>query len=129
METQATADQDWGTLGKVQIISVYLLADERIEINWVPQDMEIPEEIEYLSERSDMSVSRTQVQAKMRDDAMHYLFTDEALLRGIRCPLVAWTLYMKSQGKTDADVEAFKERVKNGPKKRIVPAPDEEPAK
>ena len=114
----------WDPMDGLLITEVFLLGDGRIEVNWVPVDRAIPEEIEYLSERAELPVMRTQMQARLKDAEIHYLFSPDNNWRGIRCPKKVWALYMKSRGWTDEQVADFEARADKAPKKKFSLAPD-----
>ena len=131
----------WGMMDGKKIISVSNLSDGRIELLWEPVDEAIPEEMEYLAARTNLPVSRTETQARFRDDPMHYIFDERGWWRGIRCHKETWGTYMsktvptgmsrcaadgqtmtsfETKGWTKEEVEAFYEKVKKSPEKSVV---------
>lgn len=111
----------WGVMDGLLVTEIFVLADGRIEVNWAPVDRAIPEEIEYLSDRSDLQVHRTQMQAVLREASVHYLFSPDNMWRGIRCSKEFWCLYMRAKGWGDTEVNQFIEDLSRAPKKKIVP--------
>jgi hypothetical protein len=121
MSDESVAGINWGIMDGLEVTEVFRLADGRIEINWKPVDRMIPDEIEYLSDRQTIPVSRTQMQAILRDAETHYLFSDDNLWRGIRCSKEFWGLFLRSRGYKDNDVTSFEENLKLAPEKKIIP--------
>lgn len=113
----------------VALKETFLLADGRVEINWEPVEMEPPEELEYLQERHDIPVYRTEMQAALKQAPIHYLFKEDvgpegqsiALWRGIRCPRIIWELLMRAKGASDEQVAAWVAAVDAAPKKKLIP--------
>lgn len=105
----------------VAMNQAYLLADERVEINWDPVDIDIPEELEYLSNRHELPTHRTEMQAILKGAPIEYLFTQQGLWRGVRCPWAVWELMMRAKGATDEIVAEVKKASEEWPKKRLVP--------
>lgn len=119
-ETRLDGSIPWEPMDGLLITEVFLLGDGRVEVNWSPVDRAIPEEIEYLSERAALPVLRTQMQSKMREAEIHYLFTPDNLWRGIRCEKSVWGLYLRSRGWTEDQVQSFYDRADKAPKKKLT---------
>jgi hypothetical protein len=120
-EGKIGGDVVWGVMDGLLVTEVFVLADGRIEVNWLPVDRAIPEEIEYLSDRTDLPVHRTQMQSILRDASVHYLFSPDNLWRGIRCSKEFWCLFMRAKGWLDANVDEFIKDLERAPKKKITP--------
>jgi hypothetical protein len=128
MVDAATTDgkvEEWGTMDNKKVLGISTLSDGRIEVLWEPVDENIPEDMEYLSSRSDLPISKTETQAKFRDDPMHYIFDKSGLWSGIRCPKEIWARYLSSDTKGEAawkqnDVEAFYKKLEAAPNKLVL---------
>lgn len=90
-----------------------------IRITWIPADVPIPEELEYLAEANPLPMARTNAMADKKTVEFSYLFTKEGGWYGIICPKKVWKLFKMASaanpdklpylagGWTKEDEEAF----------------------
>jgi hypothetical protein len=108
------------SVGGLEVVEVYQLGDGRMEVQWVPVDRSIDEELEYLAQKVNLQVSRTKSQAASKEDLIHYLFDRENKWYGIRCPKEVWRLFMKSKDISNDLVDAFIKEWTESPIKRLM---------
>lgn len=107
----------------LKFTSFFQLADGRMEVNWEPTEKQIPQELEYLSEKIPMLVARTRRQSTENEDLMHYLFTTDAKWRGVRCPSLVWKLFLQAKGVDPQAVDKFLEEWACSPSKTLTLPP------
>jgi hypothetical protein len=120
IKSEVRASDICKSVGGLDIVDVFQLEDGRMEVTWAPTDHAIHDELAYLATTVEMPISRTSLQAKAKNDLMHYLFSRDNLWYGIRCPKSVWILFMKSQDISEETITSFINAWTKSPIKKLI---------